>query len=225
MADEFREMKDEMKADLREMADDFGRMRNEIARETAAMKHELAADRAQRNADRGRTDGEYFVAQIASSADIRPVIGVAVVEATNRASATVEAEHLLLALLFARTSTGAKLLAEHGLTYEAFDAALREERVQTLARIGVTIPEPDRLQAAPRVRMHRGRFSASAKEAFERASKAVKAKRGRAQRFTDIDFLVGVMSAELGTVPRALVRGGFDRRQILEALLAAQAGR
>ena len=202
------------------MADDVGRLRNEMRQQTVDEMHrrqsERARERAQQDSD-SRTGG----VPAAMSADLRPLVGVAMIEATNRAALAVEAEHVLLAFLFARTSHGATILAQHGLTYETFDAALRQEREQTLAGIGIQIPDASRLQAAPRVRMGRPRFGASAKEAFERASKRAKAHRGRAQRFSDVDFLIGILSAELGTVPRALLRGGFDRQQLLDALDAS----
>ncbi len=202
------------------MADDIGRTGNQTRQQSVDEAHERAAERARERASRSNSHGEDFVAGIFVP-DMRSVIGVSMIEATNRSSATVEAEHLLLALLFARTNHGAQILAGSGLSYETFGQALEAEREQTLARIGVSIHDPSRLQAAPRVRSGRPRFGASAKDAFDRASKIVKAKRGRAQRFTDVDFLVGILSAELGTVPRALARGGFDRQALLDALIAS----
>jgi len=209
------------------MPDEIGRLKNELRQQAVDEMHERqaerATERAERNAERLGQDADAYsaIAQAVMPADVRPIVGVAMIEATNRSAPTVEAEHILLAFLFARTSQGAAILAQHGLTYESFDAALQQERERTLAGIGIRIPDPSRLQAAPRVRMGRPRFGASAKEAFERASKAAKARRGRAQRFSDIDFLIGILSAELGTVPRALLRGGFDRQQLLDALGAS----
>ena len=205
------------------MADETGRLRNEMRQQAVAEQHQRQAERAQARAERFHQDAEARAAAASGSvpADLRPLVGVAMIEATNRASTTVEAEHILLAFLFARTSQGSALLAQHGLTYETFDAALRQEREQTLAGIGIQIPDAARLQAAPRVRTGRPRFGASAREAFERASKASKARRGRPQRLGEVDFLAGILAAELGTVPRALSRGGFDRQQLLDALDAS----
>jgi len=152
-------------------------------------------------------------------ADFRAIWGIAMMEATNRASPSVEAEHLLLAFLFDRTSPATQLLAEQGLSYEAFAAALETERQQTLAAIGISIPDPERLRAAPRPLRNGGpRFSASAKEVWERTGRQARARRGRAQRITTADFLRSLLSLELGTVPRALARAGFDRLALLEAL-------
>ncbi len=153
--------------------------------------------------------------------DIRALFGVAMVEATNRSSVAVEAEHLMLALLFDRNGQGTKVLAQRGLTYEAFSRALLTEREHTLAAIGITVPDASRLTAAPRIRRERPRFSASARDAWERAGRRARSRRGRAQRFGSLDVFAGLLSAELGTVPRALLRGGFDREELLAAVEAA----
>lgn len=156
-------------------------------------------------------------------ANFRALIGVAMVEAANRGAAAVEAEHLLLGFLFDRTGRGTAVLAEAGLTYAAFDAALANEREKTLAAVGVALPELDRLVAAPRSRGGRTRFGTSAKDAWNRAGKDRQKNRIRGRRWFDIDLMIGILTAELGTVPRALVRAGFDRAQLIEALRAARA--
>ena len=153
-------------------------------------------------------------------ANFRALIGVAMVEAANRGAPLVEAEHLLLGFLFDRTGTATAVLGREGLSYAAFDQALEEERKQTLAAVGVTLPEPDRLKAAPRSRLGRPRFGASAKDAWHRA--AASRGPGRSRRFFDIDLMLGILAAELGTVPRALARAGFDRQQLIAALQEAR---
>lgn len=153
-------------------------------------------------------------------ANFRALIGVAMVEAANRGAPLVEAEHLLLGFLFDRTGTATAILAQEGLTYAVFDQALEEERKQTLAAVGVTLPTPDRLTAAPRSRLGRPRFSASAKDAWHRA--AASRGPGRSRRLFDIDLMLGVLAAELGTVPRTLARAGIDRHQLIDALEAAR---
>lgn len=178
---------------------------------------DLNASGAERAAEAHAKSANLFENQ-AVRADFRSVIGVAMIEATNRASSTVEAEHLLLAFLFDRNNPATRLLAEHGLTYEALTEALKREREQTLAAIGINIPDPERLRAAPRVRAGGPRFSASAKEVWERVGKRVRARRGRAQRYTNADFIYCLLSLELGTLPRALARGGFDRAGLLVEL-------
>lgn len=152
-------------------------------------------------------------------ANFRDVLGIAAVEAANRGSAMIEAEHLLLAFLFDRHGAGATILADCGVTYETFSQALQLEQEHTLAAIGITLPHITRFEATPRIRSGRPRFGASAKDAWHRAAKARQPRRGR--RWLDIDLLAGIVSAKLGTVPRALTRGGFDQQQLLSALHTA----
>jgi len=186
-------------------------------RDRGAELHARAAERARENPARITSSPVPFEEQ-AFRADFRPTIGVAMLEATNRASATVEAEHLLLAFLFNRTSRTTALLAGHGLTYESFTAALQREREQTLAGIGIQLPDASRLRAAPRIRSGGPRFGAGAKDTWERAVRRARARRGRGQRITDADFVLGILAAELGTVPRALALAGIDRAAIVAAL-------
>ncbi|GAA2182741.1 hypothetical protein GCM10009785_23320 [Brooklawnia cerclae] len=152
---------------------------------------------------------------MADQTDFRALLDVAQAIAAERSSATVAAEHLLLALLSDQTSRVATLLAEHSLTAQTFSAALDKERDYTLAGIGVRIRDPARLAAAPRAYPGRPRFSASAKEALDRANVLIHKQRGHVQRAGDLALLVGILSAELGIVPRALIRGGFDRTELL----------
>jgi len=158
------------------------------------------------------------VEEQAFRAQFHGIIGVAFVESTNRASANVEAEHVLLAFLFDRSNPLAAVFTAHGLTYQSFDEALVAERRQTLAAVGVAMPDPERLRAAPRVRgVGRGRFGTTAREAMDRAIRRARARR-RNQRLTYADLAFGILSAELGTVPRALALAGIDRQAIIAEL-------
>lgn len=149
--------------------------------------------------------------------DMRAAIGVAQVEASNRGSSTIEAEHLLLGFLFDRTSPATQALAAAGLTYETFDAALRAEREQTLAAIGIQLPDPSRL-VATRPAARQLRFGASSREIWENGMRSFRSRRARAQRPTPTDFVSAILATELGTVPRALVHTGLDRNALLAAL-------
>ncbi|MBO9577719.1 MAG: hypothetical protein J7480_02975, partial [Microbacteriaceae bacterium] len=164
------------------------------------------------------TSGATPFEEQAFRADFRPMLGVAMMESTNRGLSVVEAEHILLAILFNRTSRVTATLGELGLTYESFTEALRNERAQTLAAVGVLVPAVERLRAAPRQRIGGPRFTAGAKETWERAVRRARARRGRAQRVTETDFALGILAAELGTVPRALAMAGFDRAALVAAL-------
>lgn len=129
--------------------------------------------------------------------------------AKRAGSRSLEAEHLILALASERDSEPARLLAEAGLDYESLADAFREERRQSLAYAGVGI-------AFPAVTEWRGTpvWASSAKEALLR-SRAV-ATRNHRGRLNGVDLLVGILKADLGTVPRAFDLAGVDR----EALIA-----
>ncbi len=131
------------------------------------------------------------------------------VEAKQAGSRSLEAEHLILALASERDSEPAKLLAEAGLDYESLTDAFRKERRQSLAYAGVELafPPVTEWQGIPV-------WASSAKEALLRGhTVATHAGHGR---LNGVDLLVGILKADLGTVPRALALAGIDR----EALIA-----
>ncbi|TPW99841.1 hypothetical protein FJ656_32925, partial [Schumannella luteola] len=181
----------------------------------AARAHADASDRAARNAQRANG-----FEQQALRAHLQPMMGVAMMEASNRGSATVEAEHVLLGFLFDKTSSATTVLAEHGLDYDSFSDALAAERERTLAAVGVVAPSPERLASTPRARGRGPRFGASSREVWDRTMRRVKARGGGRPTLTHADFIIGILSAELGTVPRALLQAGIDRRPLIDALEA-----
>lgn len=132
--------------------------------------------------------------------DARRIVESAVTEAQVAGSTTVEAEHLLLAL--ARRPHPALVLAE--LTAEQVSAALERETEASLAAVGVewNVPARRPVQASTR-------FGASAKLALERSLPIAVARRDH--RITSDHVLLGVLEAEVGTVPRALALTGVDR--------------
>lgn len=135
-------------------------------------------------------------------------------EAKRAGSRTLEAEHLILALASERDSEPAKLLAGAGLDYERLTDAFRDERRQSLAYAGVDIPlpEPTEWRGTPV-------WSSSAKNAIIGAH-VFATEHGR-RRLTSVDLLVGILEANLGTVPRAFDLAGIDR----EALIAHSTAR
>ena len=123
----------------------------------------------------------------------------------------IEAEHVLLALAASDTDAG-KLLVEAGLDHERLAAALRDERRQSLAYAGVQ-DSAETLTA----RMESDRpvgLGTSSKAALGRAMQARHQQRSR-RRLDGIDFLVGILTADLGTVPRALALAGVDRKALI----------
>lgn len=138
--------------------------------------------------------------------DARRTVEAALREAQAAGSPTVEAEHLLVAL--ARRPHPA--LAARGLGAGRVAEALAAERAASLAAAGVDWDVPTRpTRAEPR-------FAASAKLALERSLPAAVARGDR--RLTSDHVLLGVLEAEVGTVPRALALAGVDRRALAEAV-------
>lgn len=145
------------------------------------------------------------------------------VEAQRQGRSDVEAEHLLLALAADRRTPVAALLAAHGLDHEGILQALRVERERSLAAVGMAEP-PDAARLAAVRAVARPRWGSSTQDAFRYANDGA-SRAGRQGRHgtTTEDVLYGILSLELGTVPRALAYAGIDRRALREAVMA-QAG-
>ncbi|GAA4159163.1 hypothetical protein GCM10022286_13100 [Gryllotalpicola daejeonensis] len=150
-------------------------------------------------------------------ADVRGLVQLAIVEASNRGAGAVEAEHLLLALLFDRRNRAATALAAAGLDYDAFAAALLTERENSLRAAGVEPIAAERLASAGQ--RSRTTFSASAKQALAAGHRVSTSRRSHTMRHTDV--AAGVLSSQVGTVPRALAYAGFDRSELLKAVVSA----
>lgn len=147
------------------------------------------------------------------STSLKPVLARAIDEARTRASANVEAEHLLLALATDQSPGTAEILADAHLDHDAIDAALRRERAESLDAAGIAPVDPDTLAASPR--QARPGWGTSAKEALTRGHR----EKSRT-RDVETELLIGVLGATLGTVPRALTLAGIDRAELLETVRA-----
>ena len=142
----------------------------------------------------------------------RVVIHASQVEAQAFSSPTIEAEHLLLALAADEATPAGRLLAENGLDHAGVCAALERETERSLAAVGVGIGEyvlPER-PTAPR---RSPRFAASSKRVLERAVKVAAARRDG--YVGSAHLLIGILRADLGTVPRALAAADVDRVALL----------
>ena len=142
--------------------------------------------------------------------ELRAILQRSQLEAAERGSATIEAEHLLLAVTAFPESLGATFLAECGLDHAALDAALIAERRHSLESVGAPQFSASDLTAAPR--KLRPRWGASSRETFNRGFRMA---RGGRDHASTLNIVVGALSAELGTVPRMLSIAGVDRHQIL----------
>ncbi|MFG1605284.1 Clp protease N-terminal domain-containing protein [Actinoplanes sp. NPDC049265] len=131
------------------------------------------------------------------------VMDRAVDEARHDRSATVEAQHLLLAVLPFPD------LPLPGLDHDAFRAALDREFEHSLSTVGVSATAFDVASASPDPdrKLHPG---ASVQLALDRAMRAAGRSAPRPGH-----LLIGILSAEAGTVPRALDQAGVDRAALL----------
>ena len=149
---------------------------------------------------------------------LKPVVQRAIHEAARRGSANVEAEHLLL-VISAGDDASARALAEFGLDHAAVEAALDAERERALEVAGVAPIAAERLRSTRRARPGWG---ASFRDAMRRADFRARRDRGRGERERErlaiAAALLGVLRAELGTVPRALAYAGVDRQALIARL-------
>ncbi|WP_030462374.1 Clp protease N-terminal domain-containing protein [Kitasatospora sp. NRRL B-11411] len=140
-------------------------------------------------------------------------------EARQDGSPTTDAHHLLLALAAdpapdaAATHPDAaaavrRLLAEAGLDRGGVRAALDREFAHSLHAVGVS-PEAHRLPR-PTPGVEASRLGASTKLALERSFATARKKDQSAAH-----LLLGILRAEVGTVPRALALSGIDREQLI----------
>ena len=159
---------------------------------------------------------EIFVSQARKAV---PVYRQFEAEARKDGARFIEAEHVLLALAASDTDAG-RLLVEAGLDHQRLAAALRDERRQSLAFAGVQ-HSVENLTAA----MESDRpiaLGTSAKAALGRAMHARHGDSSRRRRLDGVDFLVGILAAELGTVPRALALAAVDRRALIARVRARE---
>jgi ATP-dependent Clp protease ATP-binding subunit ClpA len=136
-----------------------------------------------------------------------------VVEAKQDTAKFIEAEHMLLTLATNEESEACRLLNESGLTYRQLASALRDERRRSLGFAGV---EPlDETQIAATELDSPLALGTSAKVAIKRALMASREARRRRPCIQSTDLLVGILQAELGTVPRTLAIAGVDRAVLI----------
>jgi ATP-dependent Clp protease ATP-binding subunit ClpA len=149
--------------------------------------------------------------------DARDVVKRSHEEAARLRSPTVDAEHLLLALAAPGSGPPATVLADAGLDREGLLAAFDAELQGTLEAIG--LPATRLLEQAPPSGGRSPRWGQSAKLALERSVKAAAARRDR--RLLPEHILLGVLRAEVGTVPRALQASGVEARELAARTAAA----
>jgi ATP-dependent Clp protease ATP-binding subunit ClpA len=145
------------------------------------------------------------------------VLERAIEEAAARRALMVEAEHLLLALASDESLAAHRVLIEGGLDRSAIETALERERSQSLSAVGIGPLDEELFEATPR--QSRPGWGTSTKEAIQRG-RAVGGQDGR-RRPAETELLVGILTAGLGTVPRALAFAGVNRGELLDRARAA----
>jgi D-alanyl-D-alanine carboxypeptidase len=135
-------------------------------------------------------------------------------EAREDGSATIEAHHLLLAIAGEGDATSLQILASAGLDYRALRDALDREFEHSLSAVGVSRAAFD-LPRASRSPQHPS-MGASGKLASERGFGSVVRKRD----LRPAHLLFGILSAQVGTVPRALALAGVDDAELMSRVRA-----
>jgi len=129
-------------------------------------------------------------------------------EARQDGSGTTEAQHLLLAVAAEPETTTQQVLRSVGLDHGSIREALDREFERSLGAAGISLATFNVPPAS--VVPDRPRLGASAKLALERGFSA-------APRRSDLrpaHLLLGIVAAQVGTVPRALDLAGVDRADL-----------
>jgi ATP-dependent Clp protease ATP-binding subunit ClpA len=140
---------------------------------------------------------------------VHTIIEQAGQQATKDGSATIEAQHLLLAIAAQEGTTAHQALTSVGLDQQAVREALDREFEHSLRAVGVSLAAFD----LPQPSSDPGgsvRLGASAKLALERGVAAA----ARKKDLQSAHLLLGILEAGAGSVPRALALAGIDQADL-----------
>jgi D-alanyl-D-alanine carboxypeptidase len=140
---------------------------------------------------------------------IHTIIEQAGHHASKDGSATIEAQHLLLAIAAQQGTTAHQALTSVGLDQHAVRAALDREFEDSLRAAGVSLAAFDLPQPSSDPERS-ARIGASAKLALERGVAAA----ARKQDLQSAHLLLGILEARVGTVPHALALAGIDQADL-----------
>lgn len=140
---------------------------------------------------------------------LHAVIVRAMHEAHEDGSATIDAHHLLLSLAADQGTTAQQVLASAGLDHAAVRDALDREFEHSLNMVGVSpaaydLPRPSHASQQPKM-------GASARLALDRSFASARKKDLRSAH-----LLLGILQAQVGTVPRALALAGIDQAELAD---------
>jgi D-alanyl-D-alanine carboxypeptidase len=150
---------------------------------------------------------------------LRTILEQAEREARLAGSASVEAEHLLLAIAAQPETPAAQVLVSVGLDRGAICRALEREFEHSLSVAGVS-PAAFDLARSSHAPERKAELGVSVRHALERGLTGVR-------NLRPLHLLLGILRAQIGTVPRALALAGVDRLDLtarVEQTLAAEGG-
>ena len=136
-------------------------------------------------------------------------------EARDTRSRMIEAEHLLLAMSGQHGSEARNVLSSVGLDRDGIKVALDREFRQSLATAGVML-SPSKLPLPNENPGHHPQLATSGKLALERGLRAAGKREIRPGH-----LLLGVLAAQVGTVPRALALMGVDQSDLAARIVQA----
>ncbi|MFC4115383.1 Clp protease N-terminal domain-containing protein [Nonomuraea zeae] len=139
-------------------------------------------------------------------------------EARQDGSAAVEAHHVLLAIAGHEDTAARRVLLAAGLDRQAIRDALDREFEHSLNAAGVSLAAFSGPPATPDHKRRVG-MGASLKLALERGFGAATGKKD----LRPAHVLLGILEAEVGTVPRALAQAGADRAELIARVRATTA--
>jgi ATP-dependent Clp protease ATP-binding subunit ClpA len=145
---------------------------------------------------------------------LRAVLERAGHEAQGERSAMVEAQHVLLAMASPSDAESRELLESLGLDRQALRAALDSEFRQALSAAGVSLEASEPQRADCTTSSSAPPLGTSVRHALERGLGSTRDAPRPAH------LLLGILEAEVGTVPRALELAGFDRAALIARVRA-----
>lgn len=139
---------------------------------------------------------------------VRTIMEQAARETQVDGSKTIEAQHVLLAIVAQSETTAARVLSSVGLDQRAIRDALAREVEHSLRAAGVSL-DAFGLPSSSSVPEPATNVGASVRQALERGVAGVR------KHPQPAHVLLGILQAEVGTVPRALALAGIDRAALV----------
>ena len=139
---------------------------------------------------------------------VRDIVEDAGRKAQAQCSATIEAQHVLLAIAAHRETKPGNFLCAVGLTPESLRGALDRELERSLNTAGTSLGNFN-LQRRHHTSAPVPRLGASVRQALERGVSSI------SKGPKPAHLLLGILLADIGTVPRALELAGYDRAELL----------